>query len=292
MKVKKPSWFNKALAERKSEHQIVVKGAKIYYQKWGSKDNPGMVLVHGTGSHSHWWDFIAPSLIDLYEVVAIDLSGMGESDHREEYKAEIFGREILSVAEDAYFFNERSSPPIICGHSLGGYMSASAASLSEKPIRGVIMIDSPIRPPDYDYSQHSHSYPIRRRKTYPNLESILERFRLTPDQDCKNQYIIDYIAKWSVQEVENGYQWKFDDSLFEKLIFEISRREVALSLSCPLGIIYGAESALMTNEILNYMKKQVNSETQMTCIGKAQHHVFLDQPQKTVEEIKKIASSW
>ena len=142
--------------------------------------------------------------------------------HRNEYKAEIFGEEILSVAQDAGFFNQRSSPPIICGHSLGGFMSATAASIAKDPIRGVIMIDSPIRPPDYDYSQHTHSYPIRRKKTYPTLESILERFKLTPDQNCKNQYIIDYIAKWSVEEVDNGYEWKFDDTLFEKLQFRLS----------------------------------------------------------------------
>ena len=292
MKGKKPLWFKEALTESKSEHQIIVERAKIYYQKWGSKYNPGIVLVHGSGSHSHWWDFIAPSLIDLFEVVAIDLSGMGESDHRNEYKAEIFGEEILSVAQDAGFFNQRSSPPIICGHSLGGFMSATAASIAKDPIRGVIMIDSPIRPPDYDYSQHTHSYPIRRKKTYPTLESILERFKLTPDQNCKNQYIIDYIAKWSVQEVDNGYEWKFDDTLFEKLLFESPRRDVAFGLPCPLGIIYGAESDLMTEEILSYMKKKISSETQMICIENAQHHVFLDQPQRTVEEIKKIVSYW
>ena len=287
-----PKWFTKSLEVKKTEHSIKVDGANINYQKWGNKKNPGLLFVHGSGSHSHWWDFIAPSFLDLFEVVAIDLSGMGESDHRDEYKAEIFANEILSVAKDANFFNDRPYPPVICGHSLGGFMSAAAGSLSTDKIRGVIMIDSPIRPPDYDYSQHMHSYPIRRRKTYPTLESILERFRLAPDQTCENQYIIDYIAKWSIQEVENGYEWKFDDTLFEKLIFERPRRDVAFGLTCPLGIIYGEDSALMTEEIINYMKEQINSKTQMICIENAQHHVILDQPLRTVEEIKNIVNLW
>ena len=287
-----PKWFTESLKVKKTENSIKVDGAKINYQKWGNADKPGLLLVHGSGSHSHWWDFIAPNLIDSFEVAAIDLSGMGESDHRNEYKAEIFGNEILEVAKDAHFFDSRSSPPVICGHSLGGFMSAAAGSLSKDEIKGVIMIDSPIRPPDYDYSQHMHSYPIRRRKTYPNLESILERFRLAPDQTCENQYIIDHIAKWSVQEVENGYEWKFDDTLFEKLIFERPRRDVAFGLPCPLGIIYGANSALMSEEIINYMKQEIDSETQMICIENAQHHVILDQPLRTVEEIKNIVRLW
>ena len=292
MNLTPPKWFTKSLEVPKTEHSIKVDGANIYYQKWGNKKNPGLLLVHGSGSHSHWWDFIAPNFLDLFEVVAIDLSGMGESSHRKEYKAEIFGNEILSVAKDANFFDKRPSPPVICGHSLGGFMSAAAGYLSQDKIRGIIMIDSPIRPPDYDYSQHEHSYPIRRRKTYPTLESILDRFRLAPDQTCENQYIIDYIAKWSVQKVENGYEWKFDDTLFEKLVFERPRRDVAFGLEYPLGIIYGANSVLMTEEIINYMKQQIDSKTKMICIDNAQHHVILDQPLKIVEEIKNIINSW
>ncbi|SVD18263.1 uncharacterized protein METZ01_LOCUS371117, partial [marine metagenome] len=49
MKGKKPLWFKEALTESKSEHQIIVERAKIYYQKWGNKYNPGIVLVHGSG---------------------------------------------------------------------------------------------------------------------------------------------------------------------------------------------------------------------------------------------------
>ena len=57
--------------------------------------------------------------------------------------------------------------------SMGGFMSATAGYISDKPIKGVIMVDSPIRPPTYDYSTHVRSGPIRRIKTYPDEESIL-----------------------------------------------------------------------------------------------------------------------
>jgi len=40
------------------------------------------------------------------------------------------------------------------------------------------------------------------------------------------------------------------------------------------------------------MKEQINSETQMICIENAQHHVILDQPLRTVEEIKNIVRLW
>ena len=127
-------------------------------------------------------------------------------------------KEILTVAEDSGYFKNGS--PIICGHSMGGFMSATVRYISEKKIVSVIMVDSPIRPPTYDYSTHVRSGPIRRIKTYPNRESILERFRLTPEQECEI-YLVKYIAEWSIKDINNGFQWKFDDTIFDKLGFLI-----------------------------------------------------------------------
>jgi len=249
-----------------------------------------MVLVHGSGSHSHWWDFIAPLLLDDFQVSAIDLSGMGDSGHREDYSPELYGKEILSVAEDSGFFEVGN--PIICGHSMGGFMSATAGYISDKEIGGIIMVDSPIRPPTYDYSTHVRSGPIRRIKTYPTKESILERFRLTPEQECENEFLVKYIAEWSIKEANNGYQWKFDDTIFDKLGFSHMLRNIAFELNCKLGVIYGTESNMMTDEILNFIKENVPSETPMIPIKKAAHHVLLDQPLELAEAIKGVAKNW
>lgn len=285
-----PEWFTDALAVAKEQKSIEVEGNNVFYQKWGDGSKPGMVLVHGSGSHSHWWDFIAPLLLDDFQVSAIDLSGMGDSGHREDYSPELYGKEILSVAEDSGFFEVGN--PIICGHSMGGFMSATAGYISDKEIGGIIMVDSPIRPPTYDYSTHVRSGPIRRIKTYPTKESILERFRLTPEQECENEFLVEYIAEWSIKEANNGYQWKFDDTIFDKLGFSHMLRNIAFELDCKLGVIYGTESNMMTDEILNFIKENVPSGTPMIPIKKAAHHVLLDQPLELAEAIKGVAKNW
>jgi pimeloyl-ACP methyl ester carboxylesterase len=284
--------FNKLISEPKSEHSLEVLDGNIFYQKWGTPDNPGIVLVHGSGAHSHWWDFVAPLLIDQYEVCALDLSGMGSSDHREHYSPEIFGEEIIAVAEDSGFFDNRPSNPIICGHSLGGYMSIHATNLASEDIKGVIMIDSPIRPPHFDYSNHQGSGPIRKRKTYPDKKTILERFKLAPDQPTDFPFVIDYIAKNSIQEVNGGFEWKFDDTLFSKLGYPHMPKNNAFNLLCPLGFIYGENSALVTEPILNYMKSKFKEDTPIIEIKGAHHHVLLDKPIELAETIKKIVEGW
>lgn len=288
----KEELFEKLISEPKSEHSIKVLDANIYYQKWGNSEYPGMVLVHGSGAHSHWWDFIAPLLTDQFEVTAIDLAGMGNSDHREKYSSEGFGEEILAVAKDSGFFDNRPCPPIVCGHSLGGYMSIHAAHLASGSIRGVIMIDSPIRPPNFDYSNHQRSGPIRKRKTYPDLETIFKRFRLAPDQPTSYPFVLDYIAKHSVEEANGGFEWKFDDTFFYKLGFTSMPAGHAFNLACPLAYIYGEKSDLITEPILNYMKSKFPKDTPMIEIKGAHHHVLLDKPIELARAIIKITEEW
>ena len=115
---------------------------------------------------------------------------------------------------------------------------------------------------------------------------------MTPEQECENQFLVDYIAKWSIKEVENGFQWKFDDTIFDKLGISHMGRNIAFDLKCNLGIIYGTESLMMTEEILNFIKENVPQGTPIIPVEKAAHHVPLDQPQKLVESIKVITKGW
>ena len=54
-------------------------GCRIRTLRWGARDRPGVVLVHGGAAHAHWWVSIAPHLARDYAVVALDLSGHGDS---------------------------------------------------------------------------------------------------------------------------------------------------------------------------------------------------------------------
>ena len=92
-----PEWFKKAIKNKPLSRFIKVKGVDIHYLGWGDISKPGLFLIHGYSAHAHWWDFIAPNFIDNYCVVAIDLSGMGDSEHRDSYSQSLYSLEINSV---------------------------------------------------------------------------------------------------------------------------------------------------------------------------------------------------
>src|SRR2546429_7805098 len=80
-----PAWFSAALDAAVREGTTTVDGASIAYRAWGNPDGRSIVLVHGGAAHSRWWDHIAPMLTDGWRVVAIDLSGHGDSDRRDRH---------------------------------------------------------------------------------------------------------------------------------------------------------------------------------------------------------------
>src|SRR2546429_9630981 len=90
-----PAWFSAALAAPVQEGVITVDGASIAFRAWGDPGGRSLVLVHGGAAHSRWWDHIAPMLTDGWRVVAVDLSGHGDSDPRGRYHPHPRARQAL-----------------------------------------------------------------------------------------------------------------------------------------------------------------------------------------------------
>lgn len=283
-----PGWFERALAHGCDRRQVQVAGAAIHYLRWArDEDLPGLVLVHGNGAHAHWWSFLAPFFLDHYRVAALDLSGMGDSDHRAAYSAELYADEVIAVAEDAGFGHDT----IVLGHSFGGFVTIHTAVRFGDRLKGVVLVDSPVRPPDYQWERDPRRSPIRRKRVYPDLDTALARFRLMPPQDCHNGFILDHIARHSVQQVEGGWTWKFDDRLFEKIEISHSGEDLR-RLPCRVGVIYGEDSYLFDQEIADYMFRVLDESVPFTAIPEAQHHLFLDQPLAFVAAVRTLLAEW
>ncbi len=290
MKIEKepPGWFSRALACTPESRRVMVAGASIRYLTWGGDDaSPGIVLVHGNGAHAHWWSFIAPFLLGHYRVAAIDLSGMGDSDHRDHYTPELFADEIMAVAEDAGF----GTDTVIVGHSFGGFVTLKAGLLYPDRLAGIVLVDSAIRPPDFNWERDPKRAPVRPKRIYPDFESALARFRLMPPQDCDNHYILDYIGRHSITETDGGYSWKFDDGLFRKFRFENMADDLA-KLRCRVGVIYGENSYVFSQQVADFMFKVLDESVPFAAVPEAQHHLFLDQPLAFVASLRTLLAEW
>ena len=167
-----PEWFHSAISNKPRIQSLTHQLGDITYQTWDRENKDVIVLIHGTGAHKKWWDPIAPLISENFSIIAPDLPGMGESDHRKEYNFEEFSEALIAILHQEKIVNGTQKIYLI-GHSLGGHVAGYMASEFPDLFNGIVMIDSPIRPPTYDYDKHKSTGPLRRIKFYPDKISII-----------------------------------------------------------------------------------------------------------------------
>jgi pimeloyl-ACP methyl ester carboxylesterase len=278
-----PAWFTAALAAPVQERHTTVEGAAIAYRAWGNSADRGLVLVHGGAAHSRWWDHIGPLLANGWRVVALDLSGHGDSDRRDSYGLDRWGREILAVVADAGI----TTPPVVIGHSMGGLVTLRLASLAGSRIAGAVAIDSPVRdltPEDRAARQRRAFGPLR---VYPTRTAATARFRPVPDQPVL-RYIADHVAETSIRAVEGGWTWKFDPGIFAREHFT---PELLTRLDCRVAL-FRAEHGIVTPQLSEVMYDRLGRAAPVVEIPVAGHHVMLDQPIALVAALRTLLSDW
>src|SRR5690606_20644029 len=176
-----PAWFGAALDHRPEVHRLEVEDARISYLAWGTPGRPVLVLVHGGAAHARWWAHLGPLLAEDHRVLAPDLSGHGDSDHRDGYRADQWAREVMAVA-DAERADGRA--PVVIGHSMGGFVTIVAAAEHGCDLAGAVVLDSPVRRPDPESEEGRRRGPnmFRQPKAYPDLETGMDHFHLVPPQ--------------------------------------------------------------------------------------------------------------
>ncbi len=283
-----PGWFDEAIAATYEAHMLDVEGTEVQYLRWGDKSKPGLLLCHGNGAHAYWWAFIAPFLANQYNVAALTFSGMGDSGWRDEYSMELFAQEQMAVMEDAGMF-DCPEPPIIVAHSFGGFVTMLTGALYGDRLAGTVIVDSPVNPPDREGGPPRRL--IRPNRVYPTLNEALGRFRLAPEQPCENHYLMDFVGRRSIKEVEGGFTWKFDPNIWQR--FSIGDTTERLrQTKCRIGIFRGEFSAIFPPDVGDYMFEVLGKNVPVVEIPQARHHLILDQPIAFVAALRALLADW
>lgn len=282
-----PDWFQHALAQKPDDVVIDVQGCAIHYLQWGDREKPGIVLVHGGAAHAHWWSFIAPLLTSQYHVVALDLSGHGDSGRRGDYKREVWAEEVMAVARHAGIVGA----PLLVGHSMGGIVCIAAAARFGDRLAGAIIVDSPVRRPDPESEEGTRGRAFRNPKTYADFETAVAKFRLIPPQPCENDWIVDHVARHSLHQTESGWTWKFDPVVFRRATPESIAENLA-QVRCRVALFRGELSFLVTPDVADYMYELLDRNAPVVEIPQAYHHLLLDQPLAFVSALRAILADW
>ncbi len=285
-----PPWFQRALDHRPSELAVEVEGARIHSRTWGEPGQPLLMLVHGGGAHSGWWDHIAPFFAATHHVVAPDLSGHGDSDTRPSYGLGSWSREVLAVAAAA----NPSARPVIVGHSMGGWVTGTAAIREGDKIDGIVVLDSPLRD---RAPEAGHLRQVGQHEGHLTREAIMSRFRPVPGQDVILPYVAEHIARESVRRKGLRWRWKFDPAIFQgRWVSEgpgeaDTMEHIFAQMPCRIAYLrceYGSIDIDMAERI----REMLQLRGPFIHLPEAGHHPMLDQPLALVAALRTLAEMW
>ena len=238
------------------------------------------MLAHGGGAHSRWWDHVAPLLATDRRVIALDLSGHGDSGRRAHYSIDSWAGDVQAVLERA------GSRPILVGHSLGGMVALRVAQQRGQALRGVALLDSIIGAPTVDRSDRRTFIPSGPRRRYDSAAAAIARFRPVPPQPGE-PWILEHVAATSVAELAGGWTWKFDGAVFAEDFHLPLPDEPLACRAAYLRSEHGLVSASAARRIGAALGHATVVE-----IPAAGHHLMLDQPLALVAALRVLLAAW
>ena len=284
-----PDWFTRALSVPRGDLVVDVAGCPIHALTFGTPGTRGLVFVHGGGAHAHWWTHVAATFAEEFRVVCIDLSGHGDSGHRSSYSLEQWTDEVMAVAATG----DIAGPPVVVGHSMGGFVTIGTAARHGAAVSGAIVCDSPVTEPDPEIASYRLKEAFGQPRVYPTREDALAHFRTVPAQDHYLDFVMDHVAHHSVRPTDGGYQWKFDREVFAQ--FSGGMRSVALPylsrVRCRFALLR-SEHGLVTRDIGRFMYDELGRVTPVIEIPEAGHHAMLDQPLILLTALRTLLADW
>ena len=277
-----PEWFTRAIAAPAESRFAEVNGTKIHYLSWNAADThkPALLFAHGFRAHARWWSFIAPFFLSRFRIVSIDFAGMGDSGSRAEYTPISFAHDIIGVLDHAGI-----GKATLIGHSFGGGRVARASAEFPQRVTRAVIIDSHMRLSDEKRS--TRPFEIGPRRVYPTFAAARARFRLVPPENCTAPFIVDYVARHSVKEIEGGWTWKFDERLIPKHD-DAKATEILAQIAAPVTLIYGDASAIVSRQHAHEIMSYIRNGHGPIAIPQSHHHVLLDQPLSLVAALRAV----
>lgn len=223
-------------------------GLRLAGEFRGDADASPVVFVHGSGQSRHAWSASAATLAaDGWRTVTFDLRGHGDSERAPggAYSLDDFRHDLVAVLETL----ER--PPVLVGASMGGLLSLLAAGESRCEVRAIVLADSAHRGNDAAQAAMV-AFARSAAEGYASVEDASHALATLgtgsgapPTPDRLRHVLRESGGRyWWPWDPAFGVFWSADHPSHAERVLEAAR-----AVRCPILLVRGAESPLVTEEI-------------------------------------------
>jgi pimeloyl-ACP methyl ester carboxylesterase len=263
--------------------QLLVDECSIAWASWGAVGAPVVVLVHGAGAHMGWWDAVIAELAGSFRLIAFDLSGNGDSAGRTDYDGDEWAEEVLAVAR-----NVGGGRALLVGHSLGGRIAVLAAARELNTVRGLVLVDAPIRRPGTE--SRPRFVPRSSGRSYPTLEQAAAAFHLKPPEPILNHDLLRRVAAGAYRQSDGGWALKSDPNVYGR-IDDTAVADSLAQISAPVTMIYGGRSVWLDEDGRSFLVDAHPGPTELVRIEDGFHHLTFDYAPEVAAAIRELSSA-
>ncbi len=251
----------------------------LYVTAKGNPDNQSIIFVHGFPYDHNMWNFQTDKLSKNYYCVTYDVRGLGKSYVGDgQYTMEAFVWDLFSVIDGM-----KLNKPVLCGLSMGGYISLRAVEKDQNRFKALILCDTRSQADDNE-GKLKRAMAINQINT-EGLAAFVEPFvsNCFWKQTIKKKPdffkgILESTKKHNPVGVKGG------------LIAMLSRTDTTKALKkfkLPTLVLVGKYDALTPPEVMEKMAKKIK-KSDFYIVPKAGHMAPLENPEYVNAKILKF----
>ena len=253
----------------------VITGLSVFLS--GREGSKAIIFVHGFPFDHYMWDAQVKELSMNYFCVTYDIRGMGESTVDDgQYTMEMFVDDLENIIDEL-----KLSRPILCGLSMGGYISLRAVERMQEKFSALILCDTKSSADDNE-GKLKRATAIKQINN-GDFENFIESFVL----NCFGQkFVNENNAEY--KKVVNRSKNNSPVGVKGCLMAMASRTDTTESLAkinLPTLIICGSEDKLSPPEVMKSLANKI-SNSKFILVEGAGHMTPIENPQAVNQAIK------
>jgi 3-oxoadipate enol-lactonase len=248
---------------------LIADHIKFCYCDEGPENAPVIIFIHGFPFNKNMWEKQSEALKNKYRVVAIDLRGHGNSDAgKEDFSINLFAEDLIHIMDLLQI-----SRAVLCGLSMGGYISLNALERFPNYFSALILCDTQCIADTSEVKE-------KRKKTIHFIkENGLEKYA---DESLKNLFADGSFStkKEEIAFIRETILKTSADSVCNTLRALADRSETCATLKdikIPVLILVGREDKITPPSAAQLMHEKIE-DSQMHIIEQAGHVSNMENP--------------
>jgi len=248
----------------------------------GNDDNLSIIFIHGFPFDHFMWEAQVKELSKEYFCVTYDIRGLGESPAGDgQFTMESFADDLEIIIDEL-----KLKIPVLCGLSMGGYISLRAIERMEKKFSAVILCDTKALADDNEGK-------IKRAGGIKAINEIgVENFISQFVPNCFSKNFIDK-NKADYENILRRSKSSSPVGIKGCLLAMAGRTDTTSylsNISIPALIICGEEDKLTPPEVVRKMADKI-SGSHFIVVNEAGHIASMEAPGIINEKIKEFLKS-